>query len=188
MDRDEFFGGLFDEKGDYETEIRAVRQLAFEERVIKRVFTGCGYKPGSWGRLANQCRAVTGENKLNFNWFNSEYRSFPGHLCGKRIPYLHQLNVLDLFKMNQHNRIVKTLLRALNKLDIADNPLDARFLFAFPIKRTLFCAHNISKYLNVEDDNQLLASLQFQIDKRELTIAPAKTVFMGLGTAWIPKP
>ena len=66
MDRDQFFGELFNEQGANADAIRAQQQLSFEERVIKRVFTECGAKQTSWGRLVNECRNATGQQNLIF--------------------------------------------------------------------------------------------------------------------------
>lgn len=42
MERDQFFSNLFSENNEQAQATRAQNQLAFEERIIKRVFFECG--------------------------------------------------------------------------------------------------------------------------------------------------
>jgi hypothetical protein len=42
VDRESFFDGLNDEADAQAEKLRAVRQLSYEERIIKRVFRECG--------------------------------------------------------------------------------------------------------------------------------------------------
>ena len=143
MNRDGFFDNLRREGGGSSDEIRALRQLAFEERVIKRVFSECGVKMSGWGRLANECREKTGQHKLNFAWFNNSpsFGSFPAWLSGARIAKIHELQLSDLFKPMAGNRLVRALARGLQRDESI--PLDDDFAFVFPITRKMFVAHNM---------------------------------------------
>lgn len=138
--RDELAKHLFDEDDDNST-IKQLRQYAYEERVIKRVFTESGVAPKSgWGRYVNQSREVIGFPKLCFQWFNNNFR-FPGQLCGKRITRMHELTLTDLIKPPARNKMFKRVLSNLHKLEI--NLQKRKFVFCFPVVRTLFCVHNL---------------------------------------------
>lgn len=141
--RDQFFGDLFNENSQGAEAIREQRQLAFEERIIKRVFRECGIKISGWGKLVNECREITGQDKLNFNWFNSEFGHFPGLLYGRRIPRLHELTIADLFKLpkNGKNRLCAAVIKNLQRLEVNT---ERRFIMCFPVVRTMLCAHNHS--------------------------------------------
>lgn len=141
MNRDQFFDELFDPTADRVEAIRFQRQLAFEERVIKAAFRDCGIKITSWGRLVNLCKAATGHPKLNFNWFNGEYR-FPARLLGYRIPKLHELTLWDLFRPATSNRLCRALQR---RFDAQQVDPTYGFAFFFPVRRKLFCAHNLNE-------------------------------------------
>jgi len=175
--REDFFDKVFGDQ--QQAAINVVRQLAFEERVIKRVFTDCGQKPAGWGRLANLCRAATGEVKLNFAWFNSEFSRFPGVLCGKRIPYMHKIALLDLFKLKNKNRLVRAISKELNTQEINE----ARpFVFAFTIVKTLFVAHNLD--LAPHPEVEFSAEVRFHTFARPLIVEPAKIAFAKIGAEW----
>lgn len=140
MDRDEFFQNIFGETTPSVEIIRAQRQLAYEERIIKRILTGCGGSPSSWGQLVNQCRRESHEDNLNFQWFNHHYTAFPGVLCGKRIPFLHQIALPDLFRPAVKNKLIKAIGRVLFTKGI--NPHTMPFVCVFPVIKTQFCAYN----------------------------------------------
>lgn len=119
---------------------RQMRQYAYEERVIKRVFAESGVTPrGGWGYFVNQSREMIGVPKLSFQWFNQVF-SFPGVLCGSRIGYMHELTLPDMIKPPQRNKMLKRIAKQLYKKDIDSRQ---KFVFCFPIVRTLFCAHNL---------------------------------------------
>lgn len=185
--RDQFFGNLFNESGAGAEEIRIQRQLSFEERIIKRVFNECGAKRAMWGRLVNQCREMTGHHKLNFNWFNATYRQFPGILCGKRIPRLHELTIVDLFKNpDKSNRLAKAIAKNLQRVEI---DCARNFIFVFPIVRTMFCAHNLELERGPD-----MSCVQWRVDLRRegnvpaaatrLIVEPTTTLFRAIGTEW----
>lgn len=120
---------------------RQMRQYAYEERVIKRVFAESGVTPrGGWGYFVNQSREMIGVPKLSFQWFNQTFR-FPGVLCGRRIAYMHQLTLPDMIKPPSRNKMLKRIAKQLHKLDI--DSAKQKFVFCFPVVRTLFCAHNL---------------------------------------------
>jgi hypothetical protein len=172
-----FFGRLQNEDSVQDELRRQQRQLAYEERIIKRVFSECGIKLNGWGRLANECRKQTAQDKLNFGWFNQAFSRFPGRLCGRRIPKLHELNFQDLFKPTKDNRLLKAVAKALAKDEVASK--NKRFVFVFPVVRTFFCAYNLD--LEVagptlglrEDDGRLI-----------MAVSPTSSLFATIGADW----
>jgi hypothetical protein len=174
MDPDQFFGQLFDDESDKVQAIREQRQLAFEERVIKRAFAESGIKINSWGRLVNECRAATAQPKLNFTWFNSQFR-FPVPLCGKRISRLHELTLADLMRPADKNRLYKAVMKNVAKLDI---DLSAGFAFVFPVTRKMFCAHTTQR--------EPVPGPRWTIvgEHSILTIEPTTTFFQSIGPGW----
>lgn len=186
MERDEFFQNLFANNTPEADAIRAQRQLAYEERIIKRVLTECGAAPGSWGALVNQCRRESHEDKLNFRWFNSFYSNFPGYLCGKRIPYMHQITIVDLFKPTAKNRIVKAVSKALAALSV--DPATTSYVLVFPIVKTQFCVHTSTSvgYERIPDANRLQFCIQppIGVSTRPLFVEPLKTFCRAIGNQW----
>lgn len=172
MDRENFFDNLRDDKGVHNEALRAQRQLAYEERTIKRVFRECGIKINGWGRYANDCRESTGHDKLNFEWFNQRFRSFPGVLSGKRLPRLHELTMLDLFKPAEKNRLAKTVMRGLADF-CATN-----FVFVFPVTRSMFVAHDREPS---STDDRVLWSIYAD---PPLFIEPTAGFFKAIGSEW----
>jgi len=182
MDRDQFFGELFNENSANADAVREQRQLAYEERTIKRVFTECGAKRTSWGRLVNECRHITGQQNLNFNWFNSTYRHFPGVLCGRRIPRLHELTMLDIFKNpgKVKNRLAAAVATNLHRQGVnSDQP----FVFVFPVVKTMFCAHNIDTETGDHPRIQWRASFR-PASNTVLFIEPTISLFQTIGAEW----
>jgi hypothetical protein len=186
MERDEFFQNLFDTNSPEADAIRAQRQLAYEERIIKRVLTECGAAPASWGALVNQCRRESHTDKLNFRWFNESYSRFPGQLCGKRIPYMHQITLVDLFRPVIKNRVVKAISKALAAVSV--DPATTPYVLVFPIVKTQFCAHTITRigYEPISDNNRMQFCIQPHAGKsiRPLFIEPLKTFCAALGNQW----
>lgn len=173
MDRESFFDGLRNENDAHGEALREQRQLAYEERCIKRVFRECGIKINGWGRYANQCREVTGRDKLNFEWFNSTFRAFPGTLCGKRIPQLHELTLLDLFKPSKNNRLIKKLMRGLGE------SASFHFVFMFPVTRTMFVAHR-----NEDRNGPIERIVWAAVTDDSLFVEPSTSFFAAIGTEW----
>jgi hypothetical protein len=186
MERDDFFRNLFENNTPEADAIRAQRQLAYEERIIKRILTECGAAPASWGALVNTCRRESHEDKLNFGWFNSFYRQFPGQLCGKRIPFMHQITLVDLFKPVGKNRVVKAVSKALAALSV--DPVLQPYVLVFPIVKTQFCAHTVARvaYDPVTGTNRMQFSIQSPagVSSRPLFIEPLKTFCAALGNQW----
>jgi hypothetical protein len=172
MDRDNFFENLHDDKGVQAQALRVQRQLAYEERCIKRVFTECGIKINGWGRYANRCREATGRDRLNFQWFNQEFQQFPGTLSGKRIPYLHELTLLDLFKPAEKNRLGKAISKGLTDFRATN------FVFMFPVTRTMFVAH---RHEPSSTDNRIVWSA---FAEPTLFVEPSKAFFHAVGREW----
>ena len=185
MSRDEFFQNIFGENTPSAEIIRAQRQLAYEERIIKRILTESGAAPASWGALVNQCRRESQEDKLNFRWFNENYRGFPGRLCGKRIPFLHQITLPDLFKPVGKNRLVKAIGRVLGVAEI--DPHKTPFVLVFPIIKTQFCAYNsvrIGQEYVPEIQRTQFAFYPEIMGNRPLFIEPLKTFCRAIGNQW----
>jgi hypothetical protein len=179
MDRDQFFGNLFNENSENADAVRLQRQLAFEERIIKRVFNECGIKRLGWGKLANECREMTGHDRLNFNWFNSTYKYFPAVLCGRRIPKLHELTLSDLFKnpVAGRNRLCQAISKNLQRQEVDPS---SNFIFVFPVVRTMFCAHN----LNTEAGDLPRVTWNLQLEKMPMTVELTSTLFPLIGPEW----
>lgn len=172
MDRDSFFDNLRSENTARDELIRAQRQLGFEERCIKRVFSECGIKINGWGRFVNECREATGHDRLTFEWFNHRFPAFPGLLCGKRIPRLHELTMLDLFKSAEKNRLIKAVMRGIA------NRYSANFVFMFPITRTMFVAHDSEP--SAGNDRVVWAAYA----SPPLFVEPSKGFFQSIGESW----
>lgn len=181
MERDQFFSNLFDENSENAALSREQKQLAFEERVIKRVFRECGIKVNGWGRFAKDCQDVTGQANLNFKWFNSSFR-FPAMLCGRRVyagrsgPKLYELTIRDLLKPPEKNRVLRILAKALQEQGIGD---DDFFVFVFPVVQKMFCAHNLTNI-----DLAPGTRLTFQRPDELIHIEPTDMLFGAVGTSW----
>lgn len=174
MDRDQFFHNIFDDNGDAAEAIRTQRQLAFEERIVKRAFTECGIKINSWGKLVKECQLETGLPKLNFRWFNAMTR-FPARLCGRRIPKLHELTIADLFKPADKNRLFKAVIKNLHRQEIDDTK---GFVFVFPVVRTMYCAHNLT------DTQSVGPRWTMATEDAILTVEPTTAFFKAIGPSW----
>lgn len=181
MDRDQFFSHIFDENSDAAEASREQKQLAFEERVIKRLFRECGIKIVSWGRLVNECREISGQPVLNFRWFNSSFK-FPAVLCGKRLytgrrgPALADLVLRDLLKPPDKNRAAKLISRVIADQGVND---DDFFVFVFPVAHKMFCAHNMSQV-----DAATGTRLTVQTPKDIMHIEATDSLFRAVGTNW----
>lgn len=168
--------------GDEAGTTRQMRQYAYEERVIKRVFAGSGITPrGGWGYFVNQSREMIGVPKLSFQWFNSTFQ-FPSILCGKRIPYMHELTLVDLIKPSHRHKIWKRVLGEVYKIDIDISR--QKFAFCFPVVRTLFCAHNMrSQTAESWDKTDWRFQISMQADGNWLFVEPLATLCRGIPAA-----
>lgn len=177
MDRENFFDNLRREDTVQDELRRQQRQLDYEERVIKRVVSECGIKITGWGLMANACRRETGQNKLNFAWFNQTFRSFPGRLCGRRVSRLHELDFQTLFRPLDKNRLVKAISKFAVNDDVDSD--ESRWIFVFPVVRTFYCAYNL-------DYNVSGPSFQIRNENGRLEIAacPSKHLFKTIGSDW----
>jgi len=185
--RDEFFDNLFNETTPAAEDIKALRQLAYEERVIKRVFSECGIRIPSWGRIAIESRNVTGETKINFRWFNSieAGHNFPAKLCGKRIPHLHSLTLPKLFKPVGQNALVKAVAKTLNFAGL--DPDKTKYVCVFPLIKTPFCAHNLTNagYQNPQNiDHRMQLMARYGATHAHMFIEPLKSFCDALGPDW----
>ena len=174
MDRDQFFNNIFDESGDAAEAIRAQRQLAFEERIVKRAFNESGVKVPSWGKLVKECQYETGLPKLNFQWFNRSTR-FPVRLCGRRTPGLHELTIADMFKPADKNRLFKAVVKNLQRQEI---DAEQGFVFVFPVTRTMYCAHNVVGAQSVGP------RWTMTLEQAILTVEPTSSFFKSIGPGW----
>jgi len=182
--RDNFFNSLFS-SDDF------TRQLAYENRTIKRAINECGVKPRSWGRLVNLCRDATGHPFFSFDWFNSFFNTFPAKLCGKRIGYvghgirggerkklcLYQLNLKEILQP-QNNMLVRAISAALVDCKVESNE---PFVFVFPIVKKMFCAHNMAFDMG---ENESRAQWVFNHAGAMMTIEPTDTLFRSIGSEW----
>jgi hypothetical protein len=181
-DRDNFFDNLgknadpYDDDRHDKNELiaarRAISRLAYEERTIKRAFKESGVKVSGWGRLVNECRANTGKDKLNFDWFNyafTAFRASHGVLCGARIPKLHKITLADLFKPAGKNRLVRAIERSAPA---------APFVFVFPVVRTMFVAHS-RPTAPVEDSVALWIA-----QEPAVVVQPSWSYFQSIGAEW----
>lgn len=183
MSRDDFFDNLFNDGAPAAEDLKRIRQLAYEERVIKRVFTECGAAPHSWGKLAVACRRATDSTKLHFNWFNSAYH-FPGKLCGRRIPYIHKITLPELFKPTNKNRLVKAVGKQLAECEL--NPAKDPYVFVFPLIKTAFCAHSLVRAgaEPLYDDTRIQVEFRAPDGRRPLFIEPLKQLCRAIGNEW----
>jgi hypothetical protein len=183
MDRDDFFRGIHEEANPAADDIARLRQLAYEESVIKRVINHCGVNFSSWGQLARLCRDATDEKKLHFDWFNQHYgRSFPATLAGGRIPYMHNITLPDLFKPVAKNKLIRKLSKAFNACGI--DPLKDRYLFVFPLVRTKFCVHTLSNLELPPLEQNFQICLNLSAAKRPIVIEPLKNACAAIGDEW----
>ena len=182
MSRDDFFNNMFNESAPDAEDLKRLRQLAYEERIIKRVFTECGAAPNSWGKLAVACRQATDSTKLHFSWFNSAY-SFPGKLCGRRIPFIHKITLPELFKPTNKNRLVKAVSKQLAEYEL--DPVRDPVVFVFPLIKTSFCAHSLmGAGTTAVDDVRLQFVISQPGGKRPLFIEPLGQLCKAIGNDW----
>ncbi|NDD52685.1 hypothetical protein EBZ39_02190 [bacterium] len=175
LDRDQFFGELFNENSEAAESAREQRQLAYEERTIKRVFRECGIAVKGWRQFVNECRNATGHQNLNFSWFNNSF-SFPARLCGRRIPKLHELTIVDMFKPVDKNRLAKAVIRSLHAQAIDERKA---FVFVFPVVRTMYCAHNLNSMC---DESGVRWTLR--VNNSVLAVESTVSLFAAIGPDW----
>lgn len=193
MDRDDFFQNLFDDEAQAHT-TGFQRQLAYENRLVRRVFTDCGVKVPSWGRLVNLCKAETGTHEMSCAWFNATFPRFPARLCGKRIGYcgyrrddagnktslsLYQLTIGEIMAA-KHNVLVRALSKALHTFAVDSS---APFALVFPVVRKPFVAHNL------DVAGQLAGGVPrivwtFETEDVRLRVEPAAPFFALVGSEW----
>jgi hypothetical protein len=183
--RDDFFGSVF-RQDDFS------RQLAYENRVVKRVIGECGIKPRSWGKLVNLCRDNTGQPFFSFDWFNQFFSGFPALLCGKRIGYcgtrvdangrqrvsLYQLTLRDVLRPEK-NLLVRAVSNALADMSVDTNN---QFVFVFPLVKKMFCAHNLD-WLD-RGESEIHVQWSFTHQRSKLIVEPTESVFRALGNDW----
>lgn len=139
--RDQLAADLFNDESN---ERRRLFQYAFEERVIKRIFSASGITPkGGWGRYINQSRQLIDHPSLSFVWFNKTF-SFPGLLCGGRVPNMYKMTPKDFVVPPSKNKYIKRILRKLfAEQAVAEKQ---KFVFCFSIVKTSFCLHNLKAH------------------------------------------
>lgn len=181
MERDQFFSNLFNENSEQAQFSREQNQLAFEERIIKRLFSECGVKVRSWGMFVNQCREITGRQNLNFVWFNSSF-AFPAFLCGRRFygkqaKRLKEASLKDLLAPPAKNNLLRMLTREVEKQEFSSQ---ASFAFTFPVVQTMFCIHNMH---DLEDDGTRTL-LRFRTGADILCLESTRSFFRSVGGSW----
>ena len=192
-DRNNFFDAVFNNSDD------SFSRVGFENRTVRRLFKECGVVIPSMGRLVNICRAETGEPYFRFDWFNDRYSDFPARLAGRRIGYcgtresasggrekvnLYQLGFADLMRP-KNNLFLRALKKALVAEDISPY-FDQSFVFVFPVRRRMFCAHTLGSNLSPGPGSELTAqaTLKFSFNERILCVQPTESVFAAIGPDW----
>lgn len=172
---DEFFQHVFgnENNGEYLEALRAQRQLAYEDRIVKRLFRECGIKIRSMGKLVNECKEMTGQHYLSFGWFNSQ-ASFPATLCGRRIPGLHELTLAEILKPASKNRLFKAVVKNLHRQEIDETE---PYVFVFPVVRTMFCAHSMSVDLGG-------SRVSIGAEGSVIVVEPLDNLCRSLGNSW----
>lgn len=194
-DRQDFFDAVFNNSSD-----DAFPRVSFENRIVRRVFTECGVRINSMGRLVNLCRAETGVPHFRFSWFNARYPNFPATLAGRRIGYcgkrssdggatrekigLYQLDISDLMRP-KNNLFIRAMAKALVAEDLSPDFSDT-FIFVFPLRRKMFCAHTLGSSLFEERKavENVHAVLKFEVGGRTLCVQPTEDVFSAIGPDW----
>lgn len=74
-----------------------MRQQRFEETAVRRLLARYGLSALA-STLKKRCREVTGQNKLLFLQFAIEHPTFPVLLHFKKIPYMHKVTQVDMFR------------------------------------------------------------------------------------------
>lgn len=185
--RDQFFGEIFNDDNFH-------RQLSYEHRIVKRVFSECRVKVPSMGQLVNLCRDETGHPEFSFSWFNSTFPQFPAVLCGrpvgfcgydkddagnKRKRFIYQLMISELLS-GKSNRLVRAIARALNDSDVDDSK---PFVFVFTIVRKRFCAHNLDLDWTASAENPRV-QWRFDDGSSPLIVEPAAPMLRTIGNEW----
>lgn len=195
--RDEFFGELFGNAADRAENFH--RQLSFEHRAVKRIFSECGVKVSSMGRLVNICRDETGQPEFSFAWFNSFFRAFPARLCGGRITYLgkraddsgqrsnlylYQLTIAEALQ-NKNNKLTRAIFKALHNAAVNASIDDTQqpFIFMFSIVKTMFCAHNLDLPAEL-GATPSRAQLVVEYPEMTLRVERSATLFAAIGGSW----
>lgn len=166
--RDALAEELFGDKRN-DTAARQIRQLSYEERVIKRVFAESGIAPlQGWWPYIRQSEAVVGVPKLSFQWFNESFSRFPGVLCGKKLPYMHEITMKQLMQPAPNNTLIKRVMKHLQQLN---NP--RHFVFCFPVVRRIYCAHNLtSQTTDTWHNDRWRAQVAMRADDQWLFVEP----------------
>lgn len=185
--RDQFFGEIFNDDNFH-------RQLSYEHRVVQRVFSECGVKVPSMGRLVNLCRDETGHPEFSFSWFNATFPRFPATLCGrsvsfcgydrddagnKRKKFVYQLVISELLNAKS-NRLVRAISKAMHDSEVSDS---RPFVFIFTIVRKRFCAHNLDLAFPASDESPRV-QWRFDNGSSPLIVEPATPVLRVIGNDW----
>lgn len=197
--RNSFFNELFDDNSRQAGANREQRQISYESRLVRRVFTECGVKRVSWGQLVNHCKGATGNHELTFEWFNYTFPAFPARLMGRRIGYcarrknadgtssplsLHQLQFADIFRP-KNNLVLRSVSRVLADYE---HDLTVPYVCIFPIVRKMFCAHNLELPGHTGiDEPRIQWIMQAQSGVR-MTIEPTTSLLAAIGSEWFQPP
>ncbi len=79
-----------------DTEAQEGKQLAFQERIVKRLLQYAGVQI-QVGRAKAEAKEKYGDSSLGFRWFNEEYPRFPLTLMSQKLRYTHKATLADLY-------------------------------------------------------------------------------------------
>lgn len=97
-DLDEMFakaGGAVRARQNAESE--ALRQQRYEESVLRKVLKRFGLAH-EVNVIKRRCEERTGQFKLIFHWFLDAHETFPVYLFTRKIPYMHKITQVDLYR------------------------------------------------------------------------------------------
>jgi len=86
------------------TEANEDKQLAFQERIVKRAlrYAGVTLNVGMAKRAAKE---TYGFEDLGFRWFNEVYSNFPLHLMSQKMPYTHKTTLADIYGQGRFKKL-----------------------------------------------------------------------------------
>jgi hypothetical protein len=114
---------------EYERLTKDQQRLALEERVIKHIWDFADARPKSLAAASHECKLETGSPVLNFQWFHDHY-PFPVQMGAAKIPWLHQLQIGDLFGPFTKLAFFKEYMSFMERENL--DPATARGALVFP--------------------------------------------------------
>ncbi len=129
---------------------KAGRDIAYEENIVKRVLASCKLENQA-GVLANKAREATGKARLTFAWFYETYSTYPVRFLPKKLGWVFQIKVPELFDNFSKSKLYDNWLEAYD-LYYSDNNWVAGLIFDWPgIKTTQMILHNGDEPYNEQD-------------------------------------